>query len=175
MRNLLMIFLLSLLPCLAFGKVCDPGNGDGNGGGLEGCSDMAELTISGTVTTVCALEVAPLPAATALDIIGGESGTPIATVTEMSNNTPGYQVFVSSANNGVLTHSTAAGEEIPYQLSYDGGALFSPTTTNQEVKDSGALVGFTETDSEVSITFAGDTSAIAGTYRDTITFEIQGL
>lgn len=167
--NMKALLLSTLLASVSYATVCPPG------GGQNTCSDSANLTISGVVTAVCNIEVAAEPAATALNVSGGENGTKIATVTEESNNLAGYRVFVSSANNGSLVHASLPGQSFPYQISYDGGPLVTPTTAQVEVKNSGALPGFVSTTSDVNITFAANPGLATGTYSDTLTFELESI
>ncbi|OQW52821.1 MAG: hypothetical protein A4S09_08230 [Proteobacteria bacterium SG_bin7] len=171
-NSLLVAALATLMAVPAVAKVktkhCD-------GGSQELCSDTAQLVISGVVLPICNIEVAATVAASSLNISGGESSTTIANVTEQSNVPTGYTVSVSSLNNGNLKHATVAGEQFAYQLSYDGGANFGPTTAPAVVKTSGALPGFTTDVSAVKISFPAQATAMVGTYSDTLSFTLQSL
>ncbi len=174
-NSLLVAVLATLMTAPAFAKVKKISYYCGEGGNQETCSDTAELVISGNVLPICNIEVAATVAASALNITGGESSTSIASVTEQSNSPAGYTVSVSSLNNGSLKHASVPGEQFAYQLSYDGGANFNPTTAPAVVKTSGPLPGFTTDVSDVKITYPAQPTAMVGTYSDTLSFTLQSL
>ena len=128
------------------------------------------LNLSGVVSTVYSIVVNGNAAATSLDIIGGESATLIASVDETSNNAGGYKIRASSANNGQLKNGSV--DQVSYQVSYDNGSNVSLSTSMADLKSSGSLAGLVTDSSDVKITFSGHPSAAAGTFSDTITFEI---
>ncbi len=139
------------------------------------CSDKASLVISGSVPAICNIEMQAKAAATALNVLAGESSKSIANVVEQSNVPAGYTVSVSSLNNGKLKHNSVASELVSYQLSYDGGANFSPSSAAAIVKNSGPLSGFTTDNSDLKITFPAKPTAMVGVYSDTLSFTIQSL
>ena len=134
-------------------------------------STTGTLNLSGVVSAVYSIVVKSNATATNLNIAGGESGALIATVDETSNNSGGYKIRASSANNGQLKNGAL--DQVSYQVSYDGGKNLSLTTALSDVKASGSLTGLVTDSSNVNITFAGKPSALAGNYSDTITFEIS--
>lgn len=139
------------------------------------CSAKGKLHLSGTVKNVCALKVEPTAEATKLNISAGENNTLVAKVTEISNFLGGYRVTLMSANEGQLVNTTQPSAKVAYQLSYDGGALVAPKSSAQEVKNTGALSAPADDVSEVRISFPAQPGALAGTYTDTVTFEIATL
>ncbi len=139
------------------------------------CTAKDKLVLSGVVETKCSLKVNAKAEATKLNIVDGEANTLVATVTESTNHLAGYKVTMSSANGGNLVHTSVPSEKVAYKLSYDGGAYLSPTTSAQQVKLTGALVAPVVDNSDVKINFAGKPSALAGTFSDTVTFEIAAL
>jgi spore coat protein U-like protein len=139
------------------------------------CSASGDLSLSGTVATRCALMVSALKEATALNISAGESNALVANITEQTNNLAGYKVTVRSINNGKLVNAVAPAQGVAYQLAYDGGALFAPTTAAKEVKNSGVLSAAANHISPVRVTIAPQPTVLAGTYTDTLTFELASL
>jgi hypothetical protein len=171
-QSLLAIAALSFAtPMLAQATTQPPSCGVG---GLH-CSASGSLALSGTVATRCALIVSALEEATSLNISSGESNALIANVTEQTNNLAGYQVTVSSTNNGKLVNAAAPSQGVAYQIAYDGGALVSPTTAAKQIKNSGALTGAANHVSPVRVTIAPQPNVLAGNYTDTLTFELASL
>lgn len=125
------------------------------------------LNLSGEVAVNYEIEVDPVTAATALDIVNGETGTKVADVTEITNNTAGYKVTLQAS--GELTNGSSS---VAYTLNYDGNVV-DPDGTVQTAKTEASESLSPGTVSEVTITFTGlGTAALSGTYSDTVTFEI---
>ena len=139
------------------------------------CSASGDLALSGTVATRCALIVSALDEATQLKISEGESNALVANVTEQTNNLAGYRVTVRSSNNGKLVNIASPSQGVAYQIAYDGGAMVAPTNVPKEVKNSGVLTSAANHISPVRVTIAPQPSALAGTYSDTLTFELASL
>jgi hypothetical protein len=119
------------------------------------------------------ISVAQAPAASSLNIMAGESGTNVATVTEITNNPLGYKVTIQSQNSGVLKHNSVPASTVNYDISYNGVSI-DPDGTVQTARTSGTSAVFPGNTSAVTITFAGmGSAALAGTYSDTLDLVIQ--
>ena len=132
-------------------------------------TDSGTLNLSGSVEEICDINVTALPKASTLDIVAGETDTKVADVSETSNKLTGYKIFMKSANASKLVHSADASKFSSYTLKYDGGSAVTLTNSDQEVKNVSSLSGLATDTSEVSISFAGNANAAAGTYSDTVT------
>jgi len=141
--------------------------------------DSASLYLAGEIEVITSLFVNPEIGTTdTLDIAGGETARLIATVDEESNNAAGYDITMESVNTGNLTHSNGTAV-VPYTIAYDGAAAIAPGAPGAGVvvKSSGTLTGLTTANSDVEITFTAPAaaSAIAGTYTDTVIFNMVAL
>lgn len=143
-----------------------------------GCSsaqaaDTGTLLLQGTVAVVNNIVVTPNGSNnTSLDIVGGASGVLVASVAETSNNLTGYKINVKSLNGSELRNSADATKKTTYTLSYDGGSAITLTSSYQQVKNVSSLSGLTTNNSNVNATVAAYAAAPAGTYNDTVTFQI---
>lgn len=128
------------------------------------------LVLTGVVGAKYDLVVTPNSSASTLNISDGESAKLVATVNEKTNNHTGYKIKMSSANGGLLKNGTI--DSVAYTLSYNNATAVTPSTTAATVKTStsAALGGV---NSDVKVTFTGHTTALAGTYSDTLTFSIE--
>lgn len=133
------------------------------------------LTLSGSVGGAIGLVVTPNGANnTTLNITAGEAAKNVASVAETSNNLTGYHIDVVSANGAELRlNGTSTTYKTSYQISYDGGAYFSPTTSYTQIKNVASLTGLTTNNSAVLINVAAYALAPEGTYSDTLTFTIM--
>ena len=132
-----------------------------------------ELILSGLVNTVFSITVTADPAASSLDIEGGENATKVATVAEQSNNPGGYKIRVSSDNGGKLINNTNANSFLSYQISYGGGSNLQPSVSATTVKTVASLASPANANSDVTISFTGKSDALGGTYSDRLVFEIS--
>lgn len=131
-----------------------------------------QINLSGSVNVTYDISVSQAAAATDLDIVNGESGTNVATVTEITNNPSGYKVTIQSQNRGLLIHDTVASSTVDYDISYNGVSI-DPDGTVQKARTEASSAVSPGNSSAVTITFTGlDTDALAGTYSDTLDLEI---
>ena len=132
------------------------------------------LLLQGTVAANNNLTVVPVSsAATSLDIVNGNtSSILVATVNEVSNNLTGYKINIKSSNGGTLQNSSDATKKTTYTLAYDGGTAMTLTTSYQAAKNISSLSGYTSYNSNVNVNVAAYATAPAGTYQDTVTFQI---
>lgn len=136
-------------------------------------SDTGTLLLQGTVALVNNIVITPNGSNnTSLNITGGASNVLVASVTETSNNVTGYKINVKSANGSELRNSSDATKKTTYTLSYNGGSAVTLTTSYQMVKNVSTLSGLTSNSSNVNATVAAYAAAPAGTYSDTVTFQI---
>lgn len=134
--------------------------------------DTGTLLLQGTVAAQNDIVVTPAGTNnTTLDIVGGASVL-VASVAETSNNLTGYKINAKSANGSELRHGSDALKKTTYTISYDGGTPVTLTTSFAEVKNVTSLSGLTTNNSDVNATVAPYAAAPAGTYSDTITFQI---
>lgn len=155
MKKLTLAFALAALPTLAI------------------AADTGTLILRGTVAVVNNIAVVPNGNAnTTLDIAAGETSKLVASVQETSNNVTGYKINVKSANGSELRNTDDATKKTTYTLSYDAGSAVTLTTSYQQVKNVTSLSGLTVDNSDVNVTVAAYASAPAGTYEDTVTFQI---
>ncbi len=59
------------------------------------------------------------------------------------------------------------------KLSYDGGAVTTPTVAGVIVKNVGSLAGLTTNTSAMAVDVTAYPAAPAGTYKDTLTIAIE--
>jgi hypothetical protein len=106
-----------------------------------------------------------------LDLYADAANVEIATVTEWSNIRAGYDVTLSSTNSGKLLNSVAAGEVLPYTVSYAGVShdisLGAVNVTNSVDKAVG--MGLAK---PLGISYTADMDLGDGTYNDSLTFTI---
>ncbi len=134
----------------------------------------ATLPLKGNVAGINDISIAADATAQALGITVGSSNLKVATVTETSNDKDGYDIMMSSTNGGKLVHTVDNTKNTTYQLSYNGGAMVSPTTTPTKVKEVTSLTGLTTATSNVNVTVTSAPNAVAGDYTDTVTLSIVG-
>lgn len=139
----------------------------------------AELTISGTVAAFDDIQIAPLAAATNLQIVSGQSGTKVADVAETSNRIAGYQIQLSSAKQGNLVHLSQTGPvagvpvtmKTPYTVKYNTSGYVSLATA-QLFPGQPSLTALTTKNSTVDVQVSSNAFAVEGTYQDVITISI---
>jgi hypothetical protein len=136
-------------------------------------ADTGTLLLQGVVSAVNSITVTPNGANnTTLDIVNGESSKLVASVQETSNSLTGYKINAKSANGSELRNTSDAAQKTTYTLSYDGASPVTLTTAYQQVKNVSSLTGLTTNSSDVAVTVAAYAAAPAGTYEDTVTFQI---
>ena len=132
-------------------------------------STTGTLLLNGTVPAVLSIDVSAEAVASNLPLDTTQTDTKVATITEISNSNTGYNVSISSANEGQLVHESVSSSVINYTLKYDGaivdlsGDSFSyPTAASVNV----------QRDVDISYTGIDHADLIQGTYSDTVTFTI---
>jgi hypothetical protein len=135
------------------------------------------LTLSGTVAAKNDVTIAPNGTNnTTLNILTGETGKNVATVTETSNDLNGYKIQMYSANGGQLQLAGQSSVQTAYQVSYAGASYVTPplAASPVTVKNVSSLNGLTSTPSAITVNVTAYPTALAGTYSDTVTFAIVG-
>lgn len=125
------------------------------------------LYLEGVVAPVYSI-VVTASGNTGLNITGGETAKTVGSVREVSNNPDGYKISASSQNGGLLSSGR---DSVSYSIQYDGGSAVN-LNSKKVVKTVSTLAAASDVNSAVKITFAGKATALAGTFSDTITFEI---
>jgi hypothetical protein len=137
----------------------------------------ATLTISGSVSAVNTITVAPQSGYNALDLVNGATDKLVGIATETSNDVLGYHVTLASANAGTGSQAFLKGtggntDVVNYSVKYNGNAVTlsagsaTVTSTTGRTPSSGVT-------KDIAVTFAGSWLA-ADTYSDTITLTIAG-
>lgn len=127
------------------------------------------LQLQGIVGTTFSISVASQTGAMNLDILNGESAKLVGIATETTNNSAGYKVTMSSANGGELKNGSL--DFVQYKVSYNGGTAVTPTLLAATVKTS-SVPQPAGVSSNITVTFTGKPTALAGTYSDTLTLTI---
>jgi len=135
-------------------------------------ADTGTLILSGTVVSACNLVVTPNGANnTTLNIVSGDANKLVANVQETCNNATGYKINVKTVNGGELRHTSVPSLKTTYTLTYSGQTV-TPTTNYQQVKNVTVLNSPANVTSTVHVSVAPYAAALAGTYSDTVTFQI---
>lgn len=132
------------------------------------------LLLQGIVVEELSLTVNPEAIANTLDLSVTQTDLQVATISESSNSNNGYKISLSSVNDGDLVRSGGS-ETFSYTLKYDGvgvnlvGSSTTPITAKTQLTG-----GVYTVSSNVQISYTGvpASNMTAGTYQDTITFEI---
>jgi hypothetical protein len=136
-------------------------------------ADTGTLLLQGVVASTNNIVITPNGSNnTSLNITAGDNNKLVASVVESSNNLTGYKINAKSANNSELRHGTSANVKTTYTLSYNGGTAATLSQNYQQVKNVTQLNGMTSNTSNVVVNVAALASAPAGTYSDTVTFQI---
>ena len=106
-----------------------------------------------------------------LDLYADADNVEIATVTEWSNIRAGYDVTLGSTNDGKLVNIDAAGEVLPYTVSY-GGVSHDISTGAVNVTNSADKAVGLGLAKALAISFTADMDLGDGTYEDALTFTI---
>jgi hypothetical protein len=136
-------------------------------------ADTALLNLRGIVPLINEISVSPVGTNNLnLNITGGESNKQVANVSETSNNLLGYKINAKSLNNSELRNTSDATKKTVYRLSYNGGAMTTLTQNYQQVKNVSLLNLQGTATSAVAVEVTALPGAIAGSYEDTVTFQI---
>lgn len=130
------------------------------------------LSITGIIAVVNDISVSAYSEASNLNIVGGENGTSVADINELSNNPDGYSIQVTSQNSGKLINTTNSSYQVSYQVSYNNGAYFTPSNSPTTAKTVYFLPQKTTAVSSVKIKFPAYNNAGSGSYEDAITLSI---
>lgn len=132
-------------------------------------STTGTLLLNGTVPAVLSIDVSAEAVASNLPLDTTQTDTKVATVTEISNSNTGYNVSISSANEGQLVHQDVSSSVINYTLKYDGATIdLSGDSFNYPTSASVNV----QRDVNISYTGIDHADLIQGAYSDTVTFTI---
>ncbi len=137
-------------------------------GAFAADQDAAKLELRGSVAVNCTIAVKPTAKATTLDILGGEKSTLVGVVTESCNSGNGYTVQVNSDNAGQLLSKSAGAKPTIYTAAYDDA---SGDIAKELV--AGRDKAFFNREGNLTVSFAGDSQAIAGVYSDIVNVLIK--
>ena len=130
---------------------------------LAQAAESAQLQLRGTVAVNCSISVTPASKASNLNINGGEAGALVGTVVESCNAGNGYLVSVTSSNGGYFTSSATGASPVAYSVNFDNnvGNMSTGVTATRDTPQSSR-------ESNLVVSFQGNSSAAAGEYSDTI-------
>lgn len=123
----------------------------------------ATLLLKGVVSPVLSVAIAPESAAANLDLSTSQTDLLVGTMTERSNNSTGYTLSFSSANNGKLINGA---EYVSYTLKYGTTALTFPQSISKSFTNAAPI------NTDLKISYIGNDSLMSGTYEDTVTVTI---
>jgi hypothetical protein len=128
------------------------------------------LLLRGTVPRLLEISVNAETIASNLPLDTTQSNTLVAVVNEKSNSKTGYNVSISSANQGKLVHEIESSSVVNYSLNYNGNNV--DLVSGQTFTYSGA--GANNNNRNVTISYTGidHDLLIEGEYSDTVTFTI---
>lgn len=129
------------------------------------------LLLKGTVPPLLSIVVTPEALASALPLDTTQTDTKVATINEKSNSNTGYQVAVSSANQGKLVHESVVSSFINYSLTYNGNSV--DLNAGQTYTYPSAASVNADRDVEISYTGVPHEDLVQGEYSDTVTFTIS--
>ncbi|MFV3130564.1 spore coat protein U domain-containing protein [Niveispirillum sp. KHB5.9] len=127
-----------------------------------GQTAQGTITLRATVTATCGISLSTGNAT--LDLTGGTTNIPVATVDERCNAANGYTVSLSSKNGGSLSSGSA---NIAYTLHYGD----SNSAADGSLATSRAVTG-TGRQTVLSVSVPGGAQRQAGQYEDTVTIAI---
>lgn len=128
------------------------------------------LLLRGTVPRLLEITVNPQAIASTLPLDTTQANTLVAVVNEKANSNTGYQVSVSSANQGKLVHESVGTSVLNYSLRYNGNAV--NLATGQTFTYAGAGANNNNRNVDISYTGIAHDLLIEGDYSDTVTFTI---
>lgn len=128
----------------------------------------AKLELRGTVAMNCTIDVKPTAKATSLDILGGEQDALVGVVTESCNSGNGYTVSINSDNAGQLLSKSTGAKPTVYAAKYDdaSGEIAKEMLATRDQ-------AFFGRQGNLTVSFAGDSQAIAGVYSDIVNLVIK--
>ncbi|WP_207762328.1 spore coat protein U domain-containing protein [Niveispirillum lacus] len=135
-------------------------------GAVSPANAVNSVPIKGTVETNCTVQVSQT-STNSIDLVRGTSRLNVARVREHCNLGNGFKISITSANAGSLMD--AAGNKVPYTISYDNSGVRSLAAGVVLTRTSPALVVTTK---NFTVTVPAKADAIAGSYADTITISI---
>lgn len=128
------------------------------------------LLLRGTVPRLLEITVTPESIASTLPLDTTQANVLVAVVNEKANSKTGYQVSISSANQGKLVHESVNSSSVNYALRYNGSAV--DLSTGQTFTYSGAGANNNNRNVDISYTGVAYDLLIEGDYSDTVTFTI---
>ena len=131
------------------------------------------LEVRGEIPPTLAVSVDNMLGALALNIEDGELDKYIGLVEETSNLPSGYQISLSSENDGMLVCESDALHYTYYAIRYDGDTYVSLRTVPEVVKTVNSQSMKVVDYSEVNINVMAYPDGIACIYQDTITIVIE--
>lgn len=129
-----------------------------------GAAERGQITLRGTVPAVCTVALSASSAT--LEVVRGQSATPVATVEERCNAAAGYTVSVTSRNGGQLRQEGAA-SGVSYAVSYDQVSSNSGALVAVRAPTGAARVG------TLAVEVPASPEAPAGDYVDVLTVSIS--
>ena len=126
-----------------------------------------DIIIKGTVGAIC--EIGVTDYGTNLNLVDGETATPVGQIKETCNNPEGYAVEISSANGSVM--EGPLGKTSAYTVNYDSLA----DTNLADAARLERLQPQWNASYEMSVNVTGDDELPAGEYRDVVTVTIAAL
>ncbi|ACI97612.1 hypothetical protein [Rhodospirillum centenum] len=131
---------------------------------MAGAAERGQITLRGTVPAVCTVALSASSAT--LEVVRGQSATPVATVEERCNAAAGYTVSVTSRNGGQLRQEGAA-SGVSYAVSYDQVSSNSGALVAVRTPTGAARVG------TLAVEVPASPEAAAGDYVDVLTVSIS--
>jgi hypothetical protein len=128
------------------------------------------LILKGTVPRLLEITVNPEAIASNLPLDTTQANTLVAVVNEKSNSKTGYNVSISSANQGQLVHESEASSVVNYSLRYNGNLV--DLALGETYTYSGAGANNNNRNVNISYTGIDHDLLIEGDYSDTVTFTI---
>ncbi len=130
------------------------------------------LELQGQVDQILAIEVLPETIASNLDLHTDANNLKVATVKELSNSATGYKINISSTNRGALKRANG-NETFDYDLSYNNQNVNLNNPNGDTVNRKSTAGAYREeVDVKISYQATAQEDMVAGTYNDTVTFEI---
>lgn len=128
------------------------------------------LLLRGTVPRLLEITVNAQTIASTLPLDTTQSNTLVAVVNEKSNSKTGYNVAISSANQGKLVHESVSSSVVNYSLRYNGSVV--NLAAGQTFTYSSAGANNNNRNVDISYTGIAHDLLIEGDYSDTVTFTI---
>ena len=129
------------------------------------------LLLKGTVPALLSITVTPEALASALPLDTTQTDSKVASINEKSNSNTGYQVAISSSNQGKLVHESVASSFLNYSLKYNGSSV--DLANGDSFTYATAASVDADRDVEISYTGVPHESLVQGNYTDTVTFTIS--